>query len=165
MREIKRYQCEICGSEYDTPEFATVCESSGLPAPMPFLPWDREIPCFGENNIRHARLIAVEVGCAVGDWYTLQMIQSDAAKGKCHTWRVNTIPWIWASHNLNDDVQLPARAFDPRQGVDAFRHFGTVHDLETWERAMRDYGLNEEDAGDCVMKGVRRMRALREDSR
>lgn len=165
MRETKQYQCEICSAEYDTPECAEACESSGLPAPMPFLPWDREIPCFGEMSIQHARLLAVEVGCTVGDWYPLGMIQSAAAEGKCHEWRVNTSPWVLVSHNLDDATWRPARAFDPRQGVDTFRYFGTVRDLAMWERTMRDYGLDEKDAGDYVMEGVRRMRAIRDNSR
>jgi hypothetical protein len=161
MREIKLYQCEICGSKYPDSEQATACESSGLPRPMPFLPWNREIPCFGEDRIEYGQLIAVEVGCTIGDWYTLQMIQEAAAKSQCRLWRVHTRPWVSVSHNLDSDVPRPAYVFDPRHGLDAFRHFGTLNDLSVWENAMRDYGFGEQEVGAYVMEGVRRMRTLR----
>jgi hypothetical protein len=127
---------------------------------MPFLPWDHEIPCFGESRIEYARLVAVKITCTMNERYTLQEIQEAAARGQCHTWRLRTTPWVSASHNLDSEAWRPAYVFDPRHGLDAFRYFAAPEDLATWERALNDYGFEEEEVDAPLMERVLQIREL-----
>lgn len=135
MRALTRYQCEICGAEYDDREVAVACEALGLPPPLPFLPWDRKIPCFGESRVEYARLVAVCVGRDFGDWVSVCHLRDLAASGEPgHVWHVETDSPIAVSHNFVDDRLRPAAAFDPRCTWSGFRYFGSPEDLEVWER-------------------------------
>lgn len=144
MRTNAVYTCEICGETYGVAADAIACEALGLPAPMPYLPWDRKVPLFGENGVEHAQILWVRI----------------VRNFRAHAWLVYTRPWVFVSHNLMDNDQgIPASAFDPREGVDAFRYDGDADDVATWERALREYGFAEDEASEWVRDAVTWRRA------
>ncbi len=151
MKVNTLYQCEICGTEYQTREDADSCEAWGLPDPMPFLPWDKEIPAFGESGVRWGRLTGVFVRNHAGSPHDH------------HEWGVYVDPYVHVSHNLDsDDAGPPARAFDPREGFDAFRYIDKDNPgehLRVWEETMKEYGFDDKDVDEMLMAfTIKRMR-------
>lgn len=140
MKVIERYVCEICGTDYPRPENAIACESTGMPDPMPFLPQaPRAAPAFGEDGVVHAVILEPIIRPSVLE----------------HEWWLATSPLIHMSHNLSSDEGLvPARAFDPRHGIDAFRYACSRADLKIWEDTMRAYGFDESEATSFVRTKV-----------
>ena len=50
---------------------------------------------------------------------------------------------------------VPATAFDPRHGYDAFRYGATLADVAVWSATLRRYGFTEADATRYVRDNVR----------
>ncbi len=141
MKVITRYVCELCDTEFNTESEARACEAHGLPEPMPFLPWDVEIPAFGENGVEWIKLHSVHVEERFGG----------------HRWALITSPSVHLSHNADPESPLiPASAFDPRRGWDAFRYECTPADLATWKKAMSDYGFEESEANEFIRTNIQR---------
>lgn len=134
MKVVTSYQCELCDSTYETAEEARACEALGLPEPMPFLSWDREIPCFGENGVEWAKIEAVYL----------------AKPSHWHEWWLAVSPKVYPSHNLQSHL-VPAEAFDPRKGYDAFRYRCTPKDRQTWLDAMGAYGFRREECSPYLL--------------
>ena len=155
MLTIHRYQCEICRTEFDSAAEAERCESTGLPAPVPWLPMPpREpLPVFGEGGVQFIDEISrIEI----------------QRKGSRHVWRLWTRPLVHVSHNMNPEDGLPVEAFDPRVGCDAFRYGNagvalapgcSDADLQVWDRTMQRYGFAEESADIFVRTRVTATRA------
>lgn len=157
MRAVTYHICEICGSEYTTSAQAAACEALGLPTPMPFLPWDRSIPAFGET-IQFARLHSLEIR---RNWLDGTVDLADPATVALglvkHVWWVETTPRIHVSRYI-DDRRTPAIAFDPRHGHNAFQCSKSTISLRIWEDAMREYGFSEVDASEntlCMVQQIR----------
>ncbi len=142
MRVVTSYECEICDSSYETVEEARACEALGLPEAMPFLPWDREIPCFGENGVEWAKIERVHL----------------AKPSHWHEWWLSVSPHVYPSHNLEPCSLVPAEAFDPRKGYDAFRYRCTPKDWQTWLDTMAAYGFRRGECSQYLLAHVERER-------
>lgn len=141
MRSVTFYECEICDEQYLTEDDARKCEAQGLPEPMPFLPWDRPVPAFGESGVKYGQLKGVYIRCGFGQ----------------HEWWLDCTPYVYVSHNIESSL-TPARAFDPRYGWDAFRYTKTPEDLRVWEETLASYGFQESDVDSWLMEVIRVVR-------
>jgi len=137
MRVVTSYQCEICEEVYDSPVLAQQCEALGLPAPMPFIPLDKPVPAFGESGVAWAKIRRVGVQRRLSS----------------HEWWVATDPFIHVSHNL-EGALVPAYAFDPRHGMDAFRYACSISDALVWQRTLADYGFTQGDASPWLAERI-----------
>ena len=140
MLIVTTYVCEICGSEYQTADDAGACEALGLPDPLPFLPMGERIPLFGENGVEWATIV----------WVGVERRSYEAV----HRWVVAATPRPFVSHNLPDDSPIPASAFDPRYGYDAFRYGDSLEDIRVWRSALERYGFTEADVCPLVLERV-----------
>lgn len=138
------YVCEICGTEHTSEADALACEAYGLPEPMPFLPLGERIPAFGANGI---------------EWATIEEVDILSTPNACnpfgHRWVVVATPHLILSHKRDGDQMVPATAFDPRHGYDAFRYGATLADVAVWSATLRRYGFTEADATRYVRDNVR----------
>lgn len=135
------YVCEICDESYGWPEDALACEAHGLPEPMPFLPLGTRVPAFGANGIEWAKILGV------GVW------APRPTEG--HRWIVVATPRPTLTHKRDYNDPVPATAFDPRHGYDAFRYGATLADVAVWSDTLRRYGFTEADATRYVRDNVR----------
>ena len=162
MKLILRYRCEICGTEYDDYLQAQACEALGLPEPMPFLPWDKPIPAFGENGVEWAQLRSVRIrrtGYDGTDLTNPRLMKGDVQ----HIWWVTTEPWVCVSHNFTDDDYMnwrPARAFDPRFGWSPFRYERGIFSLRVWETTLQSYGFSPDDCSDDMKAVTKHITAM-----
>ncbi len=138
------YVCEICGTEHVAAVDALACEAHGLPEPMPFLPLGERVPAFGANGI---------------EWATIQEVDIVSTPNACnpfgHRWVVLATPRPTLSHKRDYDDPVPATAFDPRRGYDAFRYGATLADVAVWSATLRRYGFTEADATRYARDNVR----------
>lgn len=139
VKTISRYVCEICETEYDVAADALACEALGYPDPMPFIPLGVPIPAFGEGGIVMATIRAVFVDCR---W-----------PGE-HRWCVNAHPWPYISHNLDTEDNVPAYAFDPRRGYDAFRYGASQNEIGLWLKTLAAYGFTEADVSPMLLERI-----------
>ncbi len=141
MKTLTYFVCEICLSQYEDEKSALKCEAQGLPEPMPFLPWDRPIPAFGESGPQFG---------------TLKKVWVEARYGQ-HEWWVRTEPYVDVSHNIESGY-TPAQAFDPRKGWDGFRYDQDLKGLRIWEETLCAYGFTEADVDPYMMDKIRQIR-------
>ncbi len=138
------YVCEICGTEHVAAVDALACEACGLPEPMPFLTLGERVPAFGANGI---------------EWATIDEVDIVSTPNACnpfgHRWIVVATPRPTLSHKRDYDDPVPATAFDPRRGYDAFRYGATLADVAVWSATLRRYGFTEADATQYVRDNVR----------
>lgn len=149
MKTVTLYECEFCGTRYDTEIGAKTCESNGLPSPVPWLPLLERVPAFGENGIDWAVITEVRVLP-----YSMDMPDYK------HRWGLWTEHAIYLSHNQETSrMWFHPEAFDPRIGWDAFRYSCYAEDAVIWRKAMARYGFEESEANASVLSAVRRAEA------
>lgn len=154
------YLCELCLSEYSTPKDAQRCEAKGLPSPVPYLPWGKDIPAFGEDGILHGEIESVFLVNTFGlahaphEWWC-----ELKRKGPHHCKGFYPSD---VSHNLSgsDGDSIPVSVFDPRQGYD-FARYERGQRLDwvlEWEATMQAYGFRVEEAADHMLGVIERLR-------
>lgn len=125
------YVCDFCGTEYGNEAEARACESQGFPEPMPWIEkgYFDLIPAFGERGVEMARI----TDC----WIERSLVGLGP-----HEWYVATTPYIHLNHNRGFDP-VPASAFDPRVGWDAFRYSNKGADV--WLARLQECGFTKAD--------------------
>lgn len=162
MRIESVYFCEICNTEYHDEAEALACEATGFPLPMPFLKLNTLIPAFGENGVCWGRIRIVHILPGHNEGVHFLGHQWWLSVSACLITEKNKP--IYAPSNVNHNLGgygsvseglIPAKAFDPREGYDAFRYNVSPEDYDVWETTMLSYGFKFSEASEYVMNKLK----------